>query len=108
MGAYKITDIAQELQIDKIIMHESYNPVTLAHDIALLKLKTKATLGAGVGLVCLPDENLALVPGKTCYITGWGTLDESQPEYLQEASVPIVSQEVSPYVGPSTRTFTTP
>ena len=96
MGAYKITDIAQELEVDKIIKHENYHdPVTYAHDIALLKLKTKATLGAGVGLVCLPDTNLNLVPDKRCYITGWGTLASggSQPLYLQEASVPIVSQE---------------
>ena len=96
MGAYKITDIAQELEVEKIIVHGSYHsPVTYAHDIALLKLKTKATLGAGVGLVCLPDESFDLVPDKRCYITGWGTLASggSQPLYLQEASVPIVSQE---------------
>ena len=96
MGAYKITDIAQELEVEKIVKHESYHrPVSLAHDIALLKLKTKATLGAGVGLVCLPDANNALVQDKRCYITGWGTLQSggSQPDYLQEASVPIVSQD---------------
>ena len=94
MGAHKITDTAQEIEVEKIIMHESYqSPVSLAHDIALLKLKTKVTLGVGVGPVCLPDSNNALIPGKRCYITGWGTLASggSQPLYLQEASVPIVS-----------------
>ena len=95
MGAYHIADTAQELQIDQIFVHESFsNPVDLAHDIALLKLSTTATLGAGVQLVCLPEDRFSLEPGKTCYITGWGTLAAggSQPEYLQEASVPIVSQ----------------
>ena len=94
MGAYKITDTAQEIEVEKIIMHESYHsPVSLAHDIALLKLKTPASLVQGVGLVCLPDLSNALVPDKRCYITGWGTLASggSQPDYLQEASVPIVS-----------------
>ncbi|KAL9985595.1 hypothetical protein ACROYT_G008017 [Oculina patagonica] len=96
LGAYKISDTAQELEVDEIKMHENYgSPEQYAHDIALLKLKTKATLGAGVGLVCLPDKSLALAPDKRCYITGWGTLSSegSQPDYLQEASVPIVSQE---------------
>ena len=95
MGAHKITDIAQEIQVEKIIKHENYNkPVALAHDIALLKLKTPATLGSGVGTVCLPNINHPLLGGKRCYITGWGTLSSggSQPDYLMEASVPIVSQ----------------
>ena len=77
-------------------MHESYNdPTSLAHDIALLKLKTVATLGGVVGTVCLPDVNHPLLEGKRCYITGWGTLSSggSQPDYLQEALVPIVSKQ---------------
>jgi len=96
LGAHKITDTAQEIGVEKIIMHESYqSPIGLAHDIALLKLRDSAQLGVGVGLVCLPDLGNALVPDKRCYITGWGTLASggSQPLYLQEASVPIVSDE---------------
>ena len=96
MGAYKITDIGQEIEVEKSIMHEKYfDSVAYANDIALLKLKTPATLGEGVGLVCLPDLELALESGKRCYITGWGTLSSggNQSIYLQEASVPIVSDE---------------
>ena len=98
LGAYALTDTVQELQVDKIITHESFNsPVKFAHDIALLKLKSKATLGAGVGLVRLPDENITLVPGKTCYITGWGRLSlwGLHSGYLQEAPVPILPTEIS-------------
>ena len=92
MGAYKRTDIAQELEVDQIIMHEDYTPATYDYDIALLKLKTQATLGAGVGLVCLPELRFNPVR-KACYITGWGRTSDggSQPIYLQEASVPIIS-----------------
>ena len=95
MGAHMITDTAQEHQVEKIIMHESYNsPLGLAHDIALLKLTTAVTMGNAVGTVCLPDINQPLLSGKQCYITGWGTLTSggSQPDQLMEASVPIVSQ----------------
>ena len=95
LAAYKITDIGHEIEVENIIMHEDYNsPVEFAHDLALLKLKVEAVLGTGrEGLVCLPDLDTALLADKRCYITGWGTLaDEgSQPVYLQEASVPIVS-----------------
>ena len=96
LGAYQITDIAQEIEVEKIIKHEDYYyPVPYANDIALLKLKTPAILYKGVGLVCLPNLDLALEPGKKCYITGWGTLAPGgyQPYDLQEASVPIVSDE---------------
>ncbi|CAH3033233.1 unnamed protein product [Porites lobata] len=95
MGAHMITDTAQEHQVEKIIMHESYNsPLGLAHDIALLKLTTAVTMGNSVGTVCLPDINQPLLSGKQCYITGWGTLTSggNQPDQLMEASVPIVSQ----------------
>ena len=46
-----------------------------------------------MGLVCLPDSNNARVPDKRCNMTGWGTLTflGVQPLFLQEASVPIVS-----------------
>ena len=69
-------------------MHVNYDsPVHLAHVIELLKLKTPATLGASVGLVCLPD----LVPD-----TGWRRLSSSgsQPYTLQEASVIAISDDV--------------
>ncbi|KAL9985589.1 hypothetical protein ACROYT_G008011 [Oculina patagonica] len=91
MGAYKITDIAQELEVERIIMHESFDIVTYENDIALLKLKTEVTLGTSVGLVCLNKDN-TLASG-TCCITGWGWLEEnaqSQPDYLQEASVELI------------------
>ena len=43
LGAYQITDIAQEIEVEKIIKHEDYYyPVPYANDIALLKLKTPA------------------------------------------------------------------
>ena len=68
-----------------------------SNDIALIKLAQPAVLSNGVGLVCLPDDanqlpidNLA----KKCWITGWGTLISggSKPDFLMQASVPLVSQ----------------
>lgn len=45
-------------------------------------------------LVCLPDNQPAPVDGTKCWITGWGRTQghSSSREYLQQASVPIVSE----------------
>ena len=53
-GAYNIDDTAQEIEVEKIVMHESYyKPI----EFALLRLNTDATMGEGRGTVCLPDDN---------------------------------------------------
>ena len=88
----------QTIDVQQIINHENYHkPMRYAHDIALLKLKSPAVLGKGVGLVCLPNPSNALPidnASKRCWITGWGTLSSggSQPNILQQASVPLVSK----------------
>ena len=87
----------QDVKISRIILHPSYNPVTLVHDIALLKLVEPAKLGKGIGLVCLGDDThkLPINDVKRCYITGWGTLTSGgrQPNVLMQASVPLVSKK---------------
>ncbi len=87
---------SQKLHVEKIKVHEDYQyGFGYKHDIALLKLKPSAILGENVGLVNLPDKNVALVPGKECFITGWGAISSGgiMQNYLQEAAVPIVSEK---------------
>lgn len=74
MGAHRITDIGEEIEVEKKFEHEDYNPNNFQNDIALLKLKNSVTIGPDARPVCLPDENQLLMPDKKCYITGWGTL----------------------------------
>lgn len=101
MGAHYLSGSVgteQVISVAQIITHENYHkPTRYANDIAVLKLAKPAVLGKGVGLVCLsnpsntlPIDNL----NKRCRITGWGTLSSggSQPNILQEASVPLVSK----------------
>lgn len=63
LGAYKINDIRQEIRVAETVAHPKYNdPVRLANDIMLLRLKTEVKIGAEVETVCLPDaihENYA-------------------------------------------------
>jgi len=75
--------------------HPSYgSPRGNSNDIMLLKLSSPFSLGSCVNTACLPSSAPAV--GKSCWITGWGTLSSggSQPRILQEASVDIKSQSV--------------
>jgi trypsin len=62
----------QDVDIERIISHENYHkPITLSHDIALLKLKRPVYLNKEVGLVCLPNDNIMRIyEGKNCWVTG--------------------------------------
>ena len=88
----------QTINVAQIILHEKYHkPVRYAHDIAMLKLAKPALLGKGIGVVCVSNPSNVLPidnKDKRCWITGWGTLSSggSQPNILQQASVPLVSK----------------
>merc|ERR1719264_2085301 len=58
------------LEIETMIIHESYNPSTTQHDIALLKLKEKLDLNTYMP-ACLPDAGKDWA-GSTGWVYGWG------------------------------------
>ncbi|KAK3732282.1 hypothetical protein QZH41_014416, partial [Actinostola sp. cb2023] len=98
LGAHRRTanvGSEQDFKIVKVIKHQSYHkPLRYANDIALLKLERPAKLNRFVNLVCLPDSEPAPVDGRKCWITGWGRThgNSASREYLQQASIPIVSE----------------
>jgi len=100
MGAHKRTTTVgteQDFTVNKIIIHSSYqSPKTYSNDIALLKLDKPAVYDKYIHPVCLPQLNNHVAVGKSCWITGWGTLSSggSQPENLQQAEVPIVHKDI--------------
>nr|XP_047137444.1 transmembrane protease serine 11B-like protein [Hydra vulgaris] len=63
---------------------------------AILKLKTHIDLSytSNEANICIPDKPAS--PDQTCNIVGWGFLKHNgvQPEVLQKAEVPIVSNNV--------------
>ena len=101
MGAhYKNTSLLigseQDFGIKKIYFHQEYNSLARYNfDIALIRLDRPAIIQDGVGLVCLPDDNISFPPGSECWITGWGTLKPGgpSPDELQQAKVPLVSNQ---------------
>ncbi|XP_072886133.1 transmembrane protease serine 5-like isoform X1 [Hemitrygon akajei] len=82
--------------VDKIIYHNDYNDDTHDYDIALMKLRKPITFTDTVEAICLPKYNQQIMPGKKCWITGWGqtSADADVTEnVLKEASVPLISTE---------------
>ncbi|XP_042885238.1 transmembrane protease serine 9-like [Penaeus japonicus] len=83
----------QRIRVAKVIVHEKYHPVTLAHNIALLKLEEPADLSSKVAPICLGMED-AIAAATTATAIGWSKLgDGDATETLQEAELAIVPQE---------------
>ncbi|XP_039736009.1 coagulation factor XII isoform X3 [Pteropus medius] len=93
----------QTLAVRTYHLHEAFSSITYQHDLALLRLQESADgncvrLSPSVQPVCLPSS--AARPGESeamvCEVAGWGHQFEGAEEYstfLQEAQVPLISQE---------------
>ncbi|XP_062894201.1 transmembrane protease serine 5-like [Mobula hypostoma] len=82
--------------VDKIIHHNDYNDDTHDYDIALMKLRKPIIFTATVKAICLPKYNQQIIPGKECWISGWGQASadaDNTENVLKEASVPLISTE---------------
>ena len=60
----------EDIPVEKIFKHTSYNPQTINNDIAILKLSRAAKFGKFVSAACLPQQGVSVVVGTNCYITG--------------------------------------
>ncbi|MEJ1286923.1 hepsin [Cricetulus griseus] len=91
-----------QLGVKAVIYHGGYLPFrdpTIeenSNDIALVHLSSPLPLTEYIQPVCLPAAGQALVDGKVCTVTGWGNTQfyGQQAVVLQEARVPIISNEV--------------
>ncbi|XP_073845676.1 trypsin eta-like [Musca autumnalis] len=81
--------------IDKIVIHEEYNPALTENDVAVLFLGTPIQLN---GFTTKAAELAKEVPkaGSTAWVTGWGTTTEGGANSfkLQEAEVKVIDQDV--------------
>jgi len=61
----------QNMEVERIIDHHSYKrPYGMAHDISLLKLRSRAQINRAVNLACLPGSSGEVSDGKMCWVTG--------------------------------------
>lgn len=63
---------SQDRKVSQVIVHEQFNPGTLANDPALLILESPVDMSVpSIGLICLPDANENM-DGRNCVASGWG------------------------------------
>lgn len=74
--------------IERIVVHEGYDPRTYAHDLALIQLKS-APAGR---IIPLAGADVSLKPGQPLEVTGWGATAQGgdASHDLLKARVPYV------------------
>lgn len=90
-----------DLPVAETFTHPNYDPSTMDHDIALLRLETPAIFSTYILPVCLPGRRLAERVlhrnGTEMVVTGWGKEDLDSNHYsfaLNVIKVPLVSHDV--------------
>ncbi|XP_076469259.1 chymotrypsin-like protease CTRL-1 [Babylonia areolata] len=78
----------------QIIVHPSYNPYSLANDIAIIRLSTPLRMTATCQKANLPQDNSYNYERVSSFITGWGRLSGSgsSATYLKQAPIPVLTQ----------------
>lgn len=81
-------------QVFQIFPHHNFNESSLANDIAIVRLATRATFNNYVQPICLWESNkkdLSEVVGKFGTVVGFGITETDQISYtLRQAVIPVV------------------
>lgn len=83
------------ISVDKIIMHEFYDPNLIDNDIALIFLSKPTSLPV-VPTLSAQDMDL-IFPGEPMTVAGWGNMNPDGadfPDQLQEVTVEYIDQQV--------------
>jgi len=82
--------------VEKITIHNDYSLSKDDHDIAMIRITTKAKLSNYISKICLPQEDVVLEPGTKCYLTGWGKTSHigDMVDLLQVVQIPIAERNV--------------
>ena len=91
------------LDIEKIVVHQDFNPFNFENDIAVIKLTNAVRFSRDLYPVCLPPPVKGRVTeyaGGTATISGWGCEREgcdlaSIPVGLQETQLPIITNDLA-------------
>uniref|UniRef100_A0A8C2MDL1 Serine protease 34 n=2 Tax=Cricetulus griseus TaxID=10029 RepID=A0A8C2MDL1_CRIGR len=97
VGQLRLYENDQLIKVSRIIRHPKFYEKLSAlggADIALLKLDTPVVLSEHVHPVTLPAASQKVSPRKTCWVAGWGVIEDNMPlpppYHLREVAVPIV------------------
>jgi hypothetical protein len=78
VGQLRLYENDQLMKVVKIIRHPKFSEKLSARggaDIALLKLDTRVVLSEHVYPVSLPAASLRISSKKTCWVAGWGVIE---------------------------------
>ncbi|XP_053312823.1 enteropeptidase [Spea bombifrons] len=83
------------LVIDQIVINPHYNRRTKDSDIVMMHLQFKVNYTDYIQPICLPESHQEFPSGMNCSIAGWGRIQSQGPipNILQEAEVPLISNE---------------
>ncbi|GAB0189015.1 transmembrane protease serine 11E-like [Grus japonensis] len=85
----------QKKFIRRIIIHEKYSDFVLDHqyDVAVVELASAIEFTSDVHSVCLPEASTIFPENASCFVTGWGALENDgySVNQLRQAEVKIIS-----------------
>ncbi|KAJ6639625.1 Trypsin-3 [Pseudolycoriella hygida] len=87
-------DVGQLIQVASVTNHQSFNPITLNNDIAVMRLELPLDLApAGVAAIGMPAQGAGAAAGTIARVAGWGATSEGGPSspVLRAVNVPVVS-----------------
>lgn len=83
----------QTSAVSQIVIHESYNPVTINNDVAIVRLSSPFTRTAQVSPVCLPPNTNEIATNTLVHVTGWGAVENTCcATVLKQVEVPIIDR----------------
>ncbi|NXS44886.1 TM11E protease, partial [Balaeniceps rex] len=87
----------QKKFVRRIIIHERYSDVVFDHeyDVAVVELASAIEFTSDVHSVCLPEASHIFPENASCFVTGWGALENDgechSVNQLRQAEVKIIS-----------------
>ncbi|NWS46593.1 TM11E protease, partial [Probosciger aterrimus] len=85
----------QKKLVRRIIIHERYNSLGLNHDydVAVVELASAIVFTSDVHSVCLPEASHVFPDNSSCFVTGWGALENDgySVNQLRQAEIKIIS-----------------
>ncbi|KAI2662589.1 Chymotrypsin B [Labeo rohita] len=95
-GSLNTQEDTQTMRVSQVFTHPQWNPNTIEHDIALIKLTEPVSLNSHVSPVCLAETSDQFASGMICVTSGWGVTKYNAlftPNELQQVALPLLSNQ---------------
>ncbi|KAG8141723.1 hypothetical protein E2320_007273, partial [Naja naja] len=96
-GVSDLKQTREGILVSEVIINANYSDDHDDYDIALMKLAQPLLLSAQVRPACLPMSGQTFLPGRGCFITGFGKISENEENTspkLREAEVKIIDYQL--------------